>query len=159
MDKYEYKRPENEELVEVTVPSGNIFLFRKPSLFSMMFQLGKLPQMMANSSFEKWKLGDVGDMGLQDQAEMLKLTVHLTEQMMRLSVNPHLVDAPTTAPGEAYLGDIADVDVQFLLNWVASGGSTAAVAATFPRGQQSSPVASPNRKARRATAKQAGGVN
>jgi len=43
MDKYEYKRPENEELVEVTVPSGNIFLFRKPSLFSMMFQLGKLP--------------------------------------------------------------------------------------------------------------------
>jgi len=159
MDKYEYKRPENEEQVEVKVPSGNVFLFRKPSQFSMIFQLGKLPQMMANGSFNKWKLGDVSGMQSEDQAEMIKLTVHIAEHVMRLSVNPKLVDKPTTTPGELCLSDLSDEDCQFLLTWVASGGNTAAIAATFPGGPGPGVMAGPNRKARRAEAKQAGGAN
>ena len=158
MDKYEYKKPETEH-VEVTLPSGNVFLFEKPSRFSILFQFGRLPQTLANGSFEKWQLGETDNLQPQDSAEMIRLTVQLTTQMMKLSVNPKLVDAPTTTPGELWLSDLADEDCEFLLQWVASGGNTAAIAATFPKGWQPGAVASPNRKARRATAKQAGGVN
>jgi hypothetical protein len=41
-------------LVDVTLPSGFVFKFRKPSAFQVLFQAGELPQTLSSAAVERW---------------------------------------------------------------------------------------------------------
>jgi hypothetical protein len=163
--KYQYKQPETkDDLVEVIVPSGNVFLFHRPSRFSMLFHLGKLPEAAASEALAAWqKSGDVEaeeDIApqTQNQKQLARAAFQLRDKVLELSHTPKLVVGPAKE-NELSTDDVADVDLAYLFKWVSAGGDMAIMAATFPLGRQPGPMASSNRKTRRTAAKQASRAN
>lgn len=164
--KYAYKQPERtDDLVEVTVPSGNTFLFHKPSKFAVLFTAGNLPQMATSQAVEEWAKEGVIPEGVNgvgiapaDQQTLIKTVFELRDKVLKLCVSPKMVIGKAQE-GEVSTDDIADEDLEYLFKWVAAGGDAAAMAAMFPQGAFAGPVVRPNRKARRTKASQVSRAN
>ncbi len=160
--KYKARSETREtEIVEVTVPSGDIFLFKKPSRFGMLFGMGNMPMSAASLAVESWKkegiLGAEGNEAAeeQDTLKIFEVAIRIRDHVLRLSHSPKLVmGIADETKDELSTDDVSNDDLEYLLAWVKSGGDeSGALLATFSRRSQSGPVAKPNRSSRRAKAK------
>lgn len=145
------------DLVDVVPPSGNVFIFEKPSKFGILFGLGQLPQFAASGAVGKWTEEGIlkgiqsGDSDTLKLAESVMSTI---DRVLRLSYSPKLVSGVADpAKNELSTDDVADEDLTYLFKWVQAGGNVSLMLDTFPGGQQQRPVAGNNRKARRAKGK------
>jgi hypothetical protein len=147
------------ELVDITVPSGFVFKFEKPSKFSMLFAAGQLPLYATNKAAESWK--DDGlideDSPSSDQTQMIKAAFMIRDKVLRLSHTPKLVVGPASNDGELATEDVSDEDLDYLFKWVAAGGDVSAMLGNFPGRPQPSPLASASRKGKRYPVQQIGG--
>ena len=154
--KYQYKKKENDvELVEVTVPSGNVFLFEKPSRFGMLFQAGKLPMTATSKAVQSWQ-----EDGLLEPVEadtnldptLITTVLAMRDKVLRLSREPKLVVGPAMAENELSTDDVSDDDLEYLFQWVSAGGDVSVMLTMFPdRSQPSSLAVANRRKVRSAT--------
>jgi hypothetical protein len=154
--EYTYKKPvDKAELVEVTVPSGNVFLFEKPSKFGMLFSAGQLPVTAANAAVESWQKDGLLDDTTESQTDQLKLVktvMDLRDKILKLSHTPKLVVGYTERPGELSTDDVTDEDLEYLFKWVSAGGDVSVMLTMFPGGSQPSTLAvASRRKVRRAS--------
>lgn len=162
-DRYRQRSQSNEaEIVDVTVPSGFIFKFQRPSKFSMLFDMGNLPVTAVSSALQSWKADGIGEVdeveGKQNELKLAEMMFKARDRVLSLSVDPKIVmGVADESKGEISTDHIADTDMAFLFNWVLSGGDAGAMLGTFPAGSQSGSMAQPNRKTRRAKAKRSSG--
>lgn len=146
--------PEQETLVEVTLPSGRAIMFAKPSKFTMMFKIGIVPQAGASGAVEKWieagliKPGDF----TSEQSEQIDIGLELRNQVLLLSRMPKLVVGTPKAPDEYDVLLLPEADIEYLLAWVGAGGSAVNLG-KFPQRSEPNALASSVRKKRRAKAK------
>jgi hypothetical protein len=167
MNKYTYKTPAQEEAqtVEVTVPSGNVFLFQKPSKYSMVFDMKTLPVALTEKAMEAWNGKGIGNVEAafdqadpKDQSSMISYGLKIRDRVLELSREPKITLFPTDKDGEICVDDISDTDLDYLFQWVASGGNAAAQVADFHAGAESDALASASRSTKRPKAVQAGGA-
>lgn len=161
-DKYRVhiESTKTKEIVDVHLPSGFVFQFEKPSQFSTIFGSGNLPQIAASGAIKDWT--EAGIMkGLQEgDPDIIKASetmLRLRDRVLQLSYSPKLVvgDADP-AKDELSTDNVANDDLAYLLNWVAGGGDASMMLNTFPQGSRTGAIPQPNRKERRAKAKQTG---
>lgn len=173
MDKYKYKtNQEKAPTIEVTVPSGNIFLFRKPSKFALMFRIKNMPASLTEAAIEKWREQGIGNTeedaevlaqeafqngSQEDRMRMFEANLTIRDKVLELSVEPKLVLNRTDNENELCVDDVADEDLGYLFNWVASGG-VAPMLATFPKRSEQDTLASASRKTRQPKAVAVGGT-
>lgn len=165
--KYEYKKPDKPEVtVEVTVPSGNIFLFVQPSKYELIFSMEATPSALTETAIEKWKEVGVGndDAAIEataevlasatreDRARALDRGMQIRDKVLELSRQPKLVVGPARNPGELSTIDVDDDDLGFLFRWVASGGVATAKVADFRGEREPDALASAGRRKVRAKA-------
>ena len=137
------------EIVDITLPSGLVFTFAKPSKFSMLFEYGQMPQANSSSAVQSWidqgviKAGDIAP----DLAKQIDEGIRLRDRVLELSRVPKLVVGD---PGEGELDarELSDEDASYLFAWVQSGGDTSLMLKTFPVGPKQDSLASANRKKR-----------
>lgn len=157
------------ETIDVTAPSGFVFKFKKPSKYAMIFSTNRLPQFAASAAVELWDaektkdgkadaLSMFNNMKPQDKAEIFGAAWSIRERVLFLSVEPKLVAGPATEPNELSTDDIADDDLAFLFEWVAAGGESGLMSASFPAKPGLRVVGGVNRKERRAKAKLTSGI-
>lgn len=149
---------DDSEIVDVTVPSGFTFQFHKPSKFAVLFGIGNLPQAAASMAAEKWQQDGLIAEGTAasaiDVEKQLKIALDMRDRVLKLSHSPKIVmGTANESAGEISADDIDSEDLEYLFKWVAAGGDTSLMLATFPGGSSTGSVARPNRKARRAAAK------
>lgn len=147
------------EIVDVTVPSGFVFKFEKPSKFRMLFEYGKLPQSATSTAIESWieqgviKPGEVDADAIEHVDDMLKIR----DRILDLSVDPKLVVGDTANENELSIKDLRDDDTAYLFAWVSAGGETSLMLNTFPEQAKRSTVAGNGRPRRRGKVKRDGG--
>lgn len=155
--RYRQQQQATAEIVDVTVPSGFVFKFEKPSKIGILFGMGQLPQFAASGAVQSWTEQDIATGIENEDPETVKLahTVFTTlDRILTLSRSPKLVvGMADPANDELSTDDVAEADLTYLFKWVQAGGDESMMLDTFPEGQQQRPVARPNRKARRAKAK------
>lgn len=150
-----------DAIVDVTAPSGNVFKFRRPSKFTMLFHHGRMPQAAANSAVQSWidagviKPGEAAANEVQQFQEVLRLR----DRVLELSVFPKLVVGDAVNDDELSTDHLSDEDSEFLFKWVANGGVEVGGLSTFPVGSRTGSTASPNRKKRRSATKRTSGHN
>ena len=144
-----------EEIVEVTVPSGFVFKFAKPSKFGMLFRYGKMPQSAANGAVQSWidkglvKPSDI----TEDQAKQIDEGMKLRDRVLELSREPKLVVGEALNANEISTDVLTDEDAEYLFAWIAAGGDMSAMTGNFPQRSRSGVVAGTNRKKQRHKAK------
>lgn len=143
------------EIVDVTVPSGFVFKFRKPSAFSMLFTMGELPVAAANAAAEAWREAGVVDPASQASAplaapaqKMAEIAFRIRDRVLELSYDPKLVVGAARSARELSTEDLSDVDLEYLFKWVSAGGNASAMLAMFPAGSRKDSLASANRPKR-----------
>ena len=140
--------------VEVMAPSGFVFLFKKPSKFSTLFRYGRVPQVATTHAVQSWidaGILEAGDLS-NEQANNIDLAMQIRDRVLELSIEPKLVTGAALASNELSTDDVADDDLQFLLNWVSAGGDARA-ASSFLRESSGHVMASRSRKKRRVPSK------
>lgn len=151
-------RVDDSEIVDVTVPSGNTFQFRKPSKFAVLFGIGNLPQSAASQAAEQWQkdglITTAAAAETVDVEKQFKIALDMRDRVLKLSHSPKIVmGTANEAAGEISADDIDNTDLEYLFKWVAAGGDTSLMLNTFPEGSSAGSMASPNRKTRRSAAK------
>lgn len=140
-----------EVIVDVKLPSGNVFEFAKPSIFKRVFEYGNLPQVAASSAVEAWieqgvlKPGEIAP----DQAAQIDEGFRLRDRVLDLSRSPKLVVGDTDNEDELNVLLLDDEDAAYLFAWVQAGGDESLMLGNFPGGRQSNTVAgngSPKRR-------------
>lgn len=144
-------------LVDVTVPSGFVFKFEKPSKYSMLFTMGSLPVSAVNGAVESWKKDGVtteeSSATAKAQDKIIQTVMSLRDKVIELSKEPKLVVGRATNDNEISTDDIADDDLEYLFKWVTAGGDAGVMLAMFPQGSPTNSLASANRPKQRAKAK------
>lgn len=144
------------EIVDVTVPSGFVFQFKKPSKFSLLFQMGNLPASTVNDAVEAWQKDGIIDVSKEQGLGQLKLVqtvLNLRDKVLDLSHNPKIVIGPASGPDQISTDDVSDEDLEYLFKWVSAGGDASSMLAMFPARSQPSSLASSSRKKQRAAGK------
>lgn len=145
----------DEEIVEVTVPSGFVFKFAKPSKFGMLFRYGKMPQTAANGAVQKWidagvlKPGEIAD----DQALQIDEGIKLRDRVLELSREPKLVVGDALNADELSTDALSDEDASYLFAWVTAGGDTSVMLGNFSQRPEPNAVNSNGGAKRRHKAK------
>lgn len=153
---------DEDQIVDVTLPSGSVFKFKKPSKFAVLFGLGDLPQVISSMAVESWTEEGIMKAAIEsgdstNLAKMLQASLKIRDMVLDLSVSPKLVIGNADpAKNELSTDNVADDDLAFPLRWAQSGGQASDMLATFPQGRGQGPAAGDNRKERRAAAKRAG---
>ena len=143
------------EIVDVTVPSGFVFKFEKPSIFTMAFREGRLPQTASNGAVASWieqgliKPGEIDE----DKAKQIEEGIKLRDRVLELSREPKLVVGDALNDNELSTDDLDEDDAAYLFAWVKAGGNTSLMLNTFPQRPGPGADAGPNRKKRRSAAK------
>lgn len=144
------------EIVDVTVPSGDIYTFKKPSKLSMLFGLGELPQFAASEAVGKWTEDGIIKGVENGDADVIKLAqaaFNIRDKVLDLSVSPKIVVGKADEKKNELSTDvIPDDDLTYLFRWVQAGGDTSLMLNTFPEKSQQRSMASASRKKRGATA-------
>lgn len=155
-EKYRLQQSDRpEEIVEVTVPSGFIFKFAKPSKFGMLFRYGKMPQSAANGAVQSWidqgllKPGEIAE----DQAKQIDEGIKIRDRVLELSREPKLVVGEALNPNEMSTDVLTDEDAEYLFAWIVAGGDTSMLLKTFPKRPVANAVAGTGRKKQRHAAK------
>jgi len=111
---------------ELTFPSGNVALVKKPSLFAIMNQDGNIPNSFYVAMFsvdQKSGLVDMSGMSDEQKIEYVKTMMYMADKVAREAfVSPSIADHPDYDNDEITLDDIDDQDKEHLLNWVMGGG-------------------------------------
>lgn len=153
-------KKQQPQLVKVYPPSGELFLFEKPSKFAMLFGAGQLPLAATNGAVEKWQQDGIGsseDGGEQSQMQLIKAAMTVRDKVLRLSHTPKLVVGAAQNDNELSTDDVDDEDLDYLFQWVAAGGEVSAMLGTFPKRSQPSSLAIASRTRKRNSTKQVGG--
>lgn len=155
------------EIVDVRLPSGFVIQMQKPSRFGMLFGMGNMPLAAASRAVEAWQNDGIAakpdarkgnDVDAEDTLKLFETAIRVRDNVIRLSHSPKLVmGVADETKDEISTDDVSNDDLEYLFNWVSSGGDASAMLGNFPAGSQPGAVAQPNRQARRAKAKQAGG--
>ena len=150
-------RKSEAAIVDVHAPSGFVYKFTKPSKFSLLFGMGELPQIAASKAAERWTEEGIIqgiESGDADTLKLAQMAFSVRDRVLALSYSPKLVAGTANAAnGEVSTDDVPDDDLTYLFQWVQAGGDTSLMLNNFPVESQQRPMAQPNRKARRATAK------
>ncbi len=143
-------------IVDVTVPSGDVYKFEKPSKFSMLFGMGELPQFASSDAAEKWTEDGILKGAQEGDADVLKLAhvaFSVRDRVIALSVSPKLVIGKADESKDEISTDIIpDEDLTFLFRWVQAGGDQSLMLGNFPQQSQPRPLAVASRKKQRAAA-------
>jgi hypothetical protein len=147
------------EIVDVTVPSGKVFQFRKPSKFAAIFGMARLPVFAAGGAIKNWTEQGVMK-GIQqndpDMQKMIEATMKMVDRVLEHSVSPKLVIGQADPKkNEICYDQINDDDLSYLFKWVQAGGDESMMLETFPGGRGPGPMAGGNRTQRRHAAKSA----
>lgn len=144
-------------IVDVTVPSGDVYQFEKPSKLSMLFGLGELPQFAASEAVGKWtedgiiKSIEEGD---TDVIKIAQTAFTIRDKVLALSYSPKLVIGKADESKDELSTDlIPDEDLTYLFRWVQAGGDVSLMLNTFPEQPQQHALASSSRKGRGAKTK------
>jgi len=144
-------------IVDVTVPSGDVYQFEKPSKLSMLFGLGELPQFAASEAVGKWtedgiiKSIEEGD---TDVIKIAQTAFTIRDKVLALSYSPKLVIGKADESKDELSTDlIPDEDLTYLFRWVQAGGDVSLMLNTFPEQPQQHALASASRKGRGAKTK------
>lgn len=155
-EKYRLQQADRpEEIVEVTVPSGFVFKFAKPSKFGMLFRYGKMPQTAANGAVQSWidqgllKPGEIAE----DQAKQIDEGIKLRDRVLELSREPKLVVGDAANANEMSTDVLTDEDAEYLFAWIAAGGDVSAMTRNFPKRPVTNALAGTGRKKQRHAAK------
>jgi hypothetical protein len=138
-------------LVDVTVPSGFVFKFRKPSAFQVLFQAGELPQSLSSAAVERWIEDGVvtpdedTPEAKNDLVKQARVAMNVRDRVLELSVEPKLVVGPAKDETQLSTDDVADEDLEYLFRWVATGGVAGLGPATFPARSPENALASASR--------------
>jgi hypothetical protein len=143
-DKYAYKKRKarREVLVDVDLPTGNIIQMAKPSKYSVLFGMQNIPSSLTDRAVEAWKEKGVGDKGETEAAFLenttdaelmllIKTSMQVRDEVIRLSRTPKLVLVDEGAAGTMCIFDMDEDDLDFLFQWVASGGTPSPRLASF----------------------------
>lgn len=150
------------EIVEVRVPSGFVFQFKKPGVFGTLFGIGTLPQTASSGAVDEWVKQGILKVGEQegeisvDTAKYLNVGMAVVDRVLHLSYKPKLVSGPAKNEDELSTDDVDEEDLTYLFKWVSSGGDLSATLDTFPNGSKPNPLASASRKKQRHSSKRAG---
>lgn len=143
-------------IVDVTVPSGDVYQFEKPSKLSMLFGLGELPQFAASEAVGKWteegivKSIEEGD---TDVIKIAQTAFTIRDKVLALSHSPKLVIGKADESKDELSTDvIPDEDLTYLFRWVQAGGDVSLMLGNFPEQPQQHALASSSRKKRGKTA-------
>jgi hypothetical protein len=170
-DKYAYKKPKNvqEELVELTLPSGNFIIMARPSKYSIMFKMQSMPATLTDKAVAAWKEKGVGsekeieqellaDSTPEERMELFNASINIRNDVIKLSRKPKLVFTPEAGKGELSVYDMTDIDLDYLYKWVASGGVASPALAQFRGGPKQDAVAGTDRPDMQPTPFGTGGV-
>lgn len=131
------EKREEEELQEVTLPSGEVWLMATPPI-QRFIRLGKLPdamvaKMMAIMKSSKGDPAETGRLAAQRMTpdEMVSNLIFARDLLYYCAREPRIsVEYPT--PDDAIAPeDIIPEDFDFLTNWVMSGGNAGSGLETF----------------------------
>lgn len=143
------------EIVIVKVPSGFPFRFQKPNAFGLIFdERAGLPQAAASEAVAAWEEQGVvssAEDAIKDatQIKVEKKILDTVDRVCELSHQPKIVLGEPQNANEIRYTEIAPDDLKYIYQWVAAGGSAAAMAAMFPERRESNALASASRKKRR----------
>jgi hypothetical protein len=138
-------------LVDVTLPSGFVFKFRKPSAFQVLFQAGELPQTLSSAAVERWIEDGIitpdedTPEAKADLVKQARTAMNIRDRVLELSYKPKLVVGPAKDETELSTTDVDDDDLEYLYRWVATGGVAGLGPATFPARPQENALASASR--------------
>lgn len=142
-------------LVDVKVPSGFVFKFKKPNTIGIILS-GGLPETAVNEAAEAWKeKGLVMPSGDSEtdriQAQIVQKSFEICDRMLELSHAPKIVLREAQNDNEISIAKIDSEDLLFLFQWTAAGGNTAAMLAMFPERSKQGPVVRTDTKRQRNT--------
>ena len=144
-------------IVDVTVPSGDVYQFEKPSKLSMLFGLGELPQFAASEAVGKWTADGIIksiEEGDTDVIKIAQTAFTIRDKVLALSYSPKLVIGKADESKDELSTDlIPDEDLTYLFRWVQAGGDVSLMLNTFPEQPQQHALASSSRKGRGAKTK------
>jgi hypothetical protein len=167
-DKYQYKKTDDVgQEVELQLPSGNFILMGKPSKHALMFAFQALPSAISAQAIEKWNEQGVGNEQAaeelfksttpEERLKALRFNLKIRDKVLELSRKPKLVLMQAEAPGELSVDDMSGDDLDYLFQWVASGGVAPSLL-NFPRKSKPDTLASATRKTKRTAAVAGGGA-
>lgn len=148
-------KEKDAQIVDVTVPSGFVFQFRKPGVYGSLFGIGGLPQNVTSGVVAEWvkegvlEVGDGEGALSPDAAKQLNMGMAVVDRVLHLSHRPKLVSGIAQNDNELSTDDMDEEDLSFLFRWVASGGHTSQALETFPDGPKSNALASAHREKQR----------
>ena len=148
-----------KKTVEVTVPSGAVFIFQDPGKFAMLFGLGDLPAAATSKAVQSWQTQGVikeSDITPEDGAKYAAIARDAAQKVLALSVDPKLVSGAATNDNELSINDLEDRDVEFLLAWCMTGGVESETLLTFLEQQRANAGAGTNGAGLRAVAEPIG---
>lgn len=120
-------RKAERPVLEVVAPSGFCFKFHKPSPLKFVLSQG-LPSSISAEMATKGKKKSTEKVSEDDLIETL---LKLRDLVIDLSVEPKLVLGEPASVEELSVDEVDDEDLNFLINWVASGGASGENLATF----------------------------
>ena len=141
-DLYRSRKAEGT-VVDVTLPSGIVFKFRRPSVLKMVLTNGLPLSLAAEMTAKGPKAGTTSE----DIGKIDELVQKLRKLLHELSVEPKIVFAETEEPNELFIDDVEDRDLEYLVAWVSNGGDVSAPALNdFRQGQGPDVVGGARRK-------------
>jgi hypothetical protein len=153
-DKYQYKKSAVKRepvIVDVVLPSGNVIQMRKPSKYSVLFGVGSLPTNLTGKTMST--LQEAGTPTIQEavenssdeeKLELFSSAIKIRDKVLELSVNPRLTLKDTRKPGELWVQEVDDDDLEFLFRWVTAGGIVSPELESFRTKAQEHAMGGPN---------------
>lgn len=147
--QYRRKAIERAAAQEVTLPSGAVFLLRRPSL-EVWTMSGELPLTITVAMQRAQRLGqnEQEAFAALSQEDQLKAVEFSRKLVCWCCVDPKVVQSDDPADDEICLHDLEKEDLAFLAQWANSGGGVSAEAEKFRGGPGQAAVAGAGRKKR-----------
>lgn len=137
-------------IVDVKAPSGFLYKFEKPNKFSLLFEMGELPQETSSSVVEKWIADGIvkpeANGEIDDSVKIIDSVLTLLEKTAHYSREPKIVFEKPKDDNEILPSEMPPTDLEYLMQWVKAGGETAAMLATFPSGPRPGSLAKFSRR-------------
>lgn len=138
-------------IVGVKCPSGFTYKMSKPSKFGLIFDMGALPGDLASEAVQQWEADGViernEDGELDQSLKVLDAVFSLLERVCHYSQEPKiLLNGKPSNSNEIMAPQVPPDDLDFLCQWVKSGGEMSAMLAMFPKGSSAGAMARSNKR-------------
>lgn len=122
------ERAKNEELVDVSCPSGMVFKCRRPNIQQFVIS-GKLPMTLAAKLRDAATLGNQAEeLDWDDQVRTVDFINHLVRYA---AVSPKIVEFPRPGQDEIGYDEVEIDDYNTIAKWAMPGGGEAESLETF----------------------------